>query len=55
LTSTETIIEQLRNGTAQFEIVSSPLQSISAAAPSWKTNFFGDNSSRFFARIGSSL
>lgn len=55
LTFTEAILEQLRNGTAKFELVSSPTHSISAAAPSWKTNFFGDNSSRFFARIGSSL
>ncbi|XP_054784687.1 OVARIAN TUMOR DOMAIN-containing deubiquitinating enzyme 3-like [Prosopis cineraria] len=53
--SNEAILEQLRNGTAKFELVSFPLPSISAIAPGWKTSFFADNSSRFFARIGSSL
>ncbi|KAK4268655.1 hypothetical protein QN277_025275 [Acacia crassicarpa] len=48
------ILEQLRNGSAKFELVSPPFPSISAAASSWKTSFLGDNSSRFFARIGSS-
>ncbi|KAF7825576.1 OTU domain-containing protein [Senna tora] len=53
--SNEDILEQLRNGSAKFELVSSPLHSISAAAPSWNTNFIGDTGSRFFARISSSL
>ncbi|CAI8601102.1 unnamed protein product [Vicia faba] len=46
------ILKQLRNGTAKFEIVSSPLPSIVS-----KTTFFGagSSSSLFFARIGSSI
>ncbi|GAV68540.1 OTU domain-containing protein [Cephalotus follicularis] len=44
------VIEQLASGIAKFELVSSPLPSISNATP-----FLGDNSYRFFARIAPSL
>ncbi|KAK7287098.1 hypothetical protein RIF29_00136 [Crotalaria pallida] len=54
------ILEQLRNGTAKFELVSSPVPSVDAAAPPNKknTSLFGIgncSSTLFFARIGSSL
>ncbi|KAI4353167.1 hypothetical protein L6164_002138 [Bauhinia variegata] len=49
----EVILQQLRNGSAKFELVSSPVHSV--AAPNLKTPFFTDNSSPFFARIASSF
>ncbi|XP_022747204.1 OTU domain-containing protein At3g57810 isoform X2 [Durio zibethinus] len=53
----ENILEQIRNGIAKFELVSSPVSSI--ATPSvfhtLPTAFLGNNSNRFFARIGPSL
>ncbi|XP_057741236.1 OVARIAN TUMOR DOMAIN-containing deubiquitinating enzyme 3 isoform X1 [Arachis stenosperma] len=56
------ILEQLRNGTAKFELVSSPLPSLAAAAaPKFSniTSLFGigncSTSTLFFARISSSL
>ncbi|KAH1123391.1 hypothetical protein J1N35_006551 [Gossypium stocksii] len=53
----ETILEQLRHGTAKFELVSSPVPSISipSLSRSLSTTFPADNSHRFFARIGASL
>ncbi|KAK7349949.1 hypothetical protein VNO77_07875 [Canavalia gladiata] len=50
------ILEQLRNGTAKFELVSSPVPSV-AAPPSTNTSLFGigNRSTFFFARIGSSF
>ncbi|CAK7333555.1 unnamed protein product [Dovyalis caffra] len=48
----EHILEQLKHGVAKFELVSSPLPSISTSKP--QTLFTG-NSHRFFARIGPSL
>ncbi|KAJ7961302.1 OTU domain containing protein [Quillaja saponaria] len=51
--SNEIILEKLQNGSANFELVSSPISSI--ASPNSKAYFFGGNSSRFFARIGPSL
>ncbi|XP_052881188.1 OVARIAN TUMOR DOMAIN-containing deubiquitinating enzyme 3 isoform X2 [Gossypium arboreum] len=53
----ETILEQLRHGTAKFELVSSPVSSISipSLSHSLSTTFPADNSHRFFARIGASL
>jgi hypothetical protein len=53
------ILEQLKNGTAKFELVSSPVPSILlpiTSAQSCATSFLGDNSSYpFFARIGAPL
>ncbi|XP_047164030.1 OVARIAN TUMOR DOMAIN-containing deubiquitinating enzyme 3 isoform X1 [Vigna umbellata] len=51
----EHILEQLRNGTAKFELVSSPAPSV-AAPPNNITSLFGigNRSALFFARIGSS-
>ncbi|KAM1353154.1 hypothetical protein TB2_032379 [Malus domestica] len=52
----ESILEQLRNGTARFELAASPVLSISASnSPENPTAPFGDHSHRFFARIGPSL
>ncbi|KAK7286881.1 hypothetical protein RJT34_22206 [Clitoria ternatea] len=50
------IVEQLRNGTAKFELVSSPVPSV-AAPPTTNTSLFaiGNRSTLFFARIGSSF
>ncbi|XP_027906545.1 uncharacterized protein LOC114166084 isoform X2 [Vigna unguiculata] len=52
----EDILEQLRNGTAKFELVSSPVPSV-AAPPNNITSLFGigNRSALFFARIGSSF
>ncbi|XP_014490714.1 OTU domain-containing protein At3g57810 isoform X1 [Vigna radiata var. radiata] len=51
----EDILEQLRNGTAKFELLSSPVPSV-AAPPNNNTSLFGigNCSALFFARIGSS-
>ncbi|KAM2954612.1 hypothetical protein FF1_032868 [Malus domestica] len=52
----ESILEQLRNGTARFELAASPVLSISASnSPVNPTASFGDYSHRFFARIGPPL
>ncbi|XP_057458705.1 OVARIAN TUMOR DOMAIN-containing deubiquitinating enzyme 3 [Lotus japonicus] len=51
----EDILEQMRNGSAKFELVSdSPVPSI-AALPNRNASFFGvgNSSSLFFARVGS--
>ncbi|KAL6146136.1 hypothetical protein ACLB2K_056819 [Fragaria x ananassa] len=54
--SNEAVLEQLKNGFAQFELVSSPLLSISASISQPNaTPFTGDHSHRFFARIGPPL
>ncbi|XP_024024955.1 OTU domain-containing protein At3g57810 isoform X2 [Morus notabilis] len=54
--SNETVLEQLKNGTAQFELVSVPVRSISTPNPhSCPPPFLGDHSHRFFARIGPSI
>ncbi|KAL6142232.1 hypothetical protein ACLB2K_060515 [Fragaria x ananassa] len=54
--SNEAVLEQLKNGFAQFELVSSPLLSISASISQRNaTPFSGDHSHRFFARIGPPL
>lgn len=54
--SNDTILEQLRSGTAQFELVSSPVPSISKPNSSVSAiQFLQNSSSRFFARIGPSL
>ncbi|XP_010528742.1 PREDICTED: OTU domain-containing protein At3g57810 isoform X3 [Tarenaya hassleriana] len=54
------ILEQLRNGFARFELVSSPTPSVSGSIPSspLSASFFGattGNSYAFFARIGTPL
>ncbi|XP_050214349.1 OVARIAN TUMOR DOMAIN-containing deubiquitinating enzyme 3 [Mercurialis annua] len=50
------ILHQLKNGTAQFEVISSPVPSISTSNSfAFPSPFFGDQSHRFFARIGASL
>ncbi|XVE76502.1 hypothetical protein DITRI_Ditri12bG0178600 [Diplodiscus trichospermus] len=51
------ILEQIRHGIAKFELVSSPVSSIStpSLSCSLSTAILGDNSNRFFARIGPSL
>ncbi|KAM7463994.1 hypothetical protein LguiA_032115 [Lonicera macranthoides] len=56
----ETLLEQLRNGVARFELVSTPVPSISSQTLhmppfSSSTSFLTDNTHRFFARIGPSL
>ncbi|PNS99013.1 hypothetical protein POPTR_016G110400v4 [Populus trichocarpa] len=52
----EHILEQLKHGFAHFELVSSPLPSISTSKPhSFPPPFFSANTHRFFARIGPSL
>ncbi|EOY07307.1 Cysteine proteinases superfamily protein isoform 2 [Theobroma cacao] len=53
----ENILEQIRHGIAQFELVSSPVSSVSTPSVSHSLSaaFLGDSSSRFFARIGPSL
>ncbi|TKY63423.1 OTU domain-containing protein [Spatholobus suberectus] len=52
----EDVLEQLRNGSAKFEVVSSPVPSV-AAPPNNNTSLFGigNCSTLFFARIGSSF
>ncbi|TQD84437.1 hypothetical protein C1H46_030020 [Malus baccata] len=52
----ESVLEQLRNGTARFELASSPVLSVSNSnSQSHQTAAFGDHSHRFFARIGPPL
>ncbi|KAK6245014.1 hypothetical protein QUC31_011423 [Theobroma cacao] len=53
----ENILEQIRHGIAQFELVSAPVSSVSTPSVSHSLSaaFLGDSSSRFFARIGPSL
>lgn len=52
----DVVLEQLRNGIAHFELVSTPVSSIAAPNPkTCPTTFLGDYSHRFFARIGPSL
>lgn len=52
--SNDAILEQLKNGTAQFELVSSPVRSISTSSSQANpAALFGDY--RFFARIGPPL
>ncbi|XP_058000115.1 OVARIAN TUMOR DOMAIN-containing deubiquitinating enzyme 3 isoform X3 [Hevea brasiliensis] len=52
----ESILEQLKHGIAQFELVSSPVPSISTSKTySCPVPLFSDNHHRFFARIGPSL
>ncbi|XP_010528733.1 PREDICTED: uncharacterized protein LOC104805753 isoform X2 [Tarenaya hassleriana] len=58
--SDNSILEQLRNGFARFELVSSPTPSVSGSIPSspLSASFFGattGNSYAFFARIGTPL
>lgn len=49
------ILEQLKYGITKFELVSSPVASISTpSSQTCPTVFLGDNSYRFFARIGPS-
>ncbi|XVE62009.1 hypothetical protein DITRI_Ditri06bG0084400 [Diplodiscus trichospermus] len=52
----ENILEQIRHGIAKFELVPSPVSSIATSSVShtFTTAFLGDNSNRFFARIGPS-
>lgn len=51
--ATDNILDQLRHGIARFELVSSPVSSISNANTlACTSSLFGDNSHRFFARIG---
>ncbi|GKV05964.1 hypothetical protein SLEP1_g17910 [Rubroshorea leprosula] len=50
------ILQQLRDGTAHFELVSSPVSSISPPTSNFRSAaFLRDNTHRFFARIGSPL
>ncbi|CAJ1949198.1 unnamed protein product [Sphenostylis stenocarpa] len=53
----EDVLEQLRNGTAKFELVSSPVPSVAPPPPKNNASLFGigNHSTLFFARIGSSL
>ncbi|KAG2690757.1 hypothetical protein I3843_09G201100 [Carya illinoinensis] len=54
--SNEVILEQLRNGIANFELVSSPVPSISIPnSQPCPTAFLEYNSHRFFAKIGPPL
>lgn len=54
--SNDAVLEQLKNGTAQFELVSSPVRSISTSSSQANpAALFGDYSHRFFARIGPPL
>ncbi|KAL2934276.1 adenylate kinase, partial [Bienertia sinuspersici] len=55
--SNDTIIQQLKNGSAQFELVSSPVASISQLNPESKPIHLLQNNSNcaFFARIGHPL
>ncbi|CAJ1949208.1 unnamed protein product [Sphenostylis stenocarpa] len=53
----EDVLEQLRNGTAKFELVSSPVPSVAPPPPKNNASLFGigNHSTLFFARIGSSF
>ncbi|KAF5737217.1 OTU domain-containing protein [Tripterygium wilfordii] len=52
----ERILEELKHGIAKFELVSSPISSISSCSShSRPVTFLGENSNRFFARIEPSL
>ncbi|CAI0424412.1 unnamed protein product, partial [Linum tenue] len=52
----ETILQLLKHGAAHFELVPSPVPSISATPPQMRSvPFFANNSHRFFARIGPAL
>ncbi|XP_052174158.1 OVARIAN TUMOR DOMAIN-containing deubiquitinating enzyme 3 [Diospyros lotus] len=56
--SNETVLEQLKHGLAEFELVSSPVASVSTRkirTLSTSTLLLCDNAHRFFARIGPSL
>ncbi|CAK9179762.1 unnamed protein product [Ilex paraguariensis] len=54
--SNETVLGHLRNGLAEFELVSFPVPSISCCKPQRPPSMFlTDNSHRFFARIGPPL
>ncbi|XAR68859.1 hypothetical protein NMG60_11000259 [Bertholletia excelsa] len=56
--SNEALLEQLKHGLAEFELVSSPVLSISSHklhGASTTPSFIGENTHRFFARIGQSL
>ncbi|XP_043691680.1 OVARIAN TUMOR DOMAIN-containing deubiquitinating enzyme 3 [Telopea speciosissima] len=54
--SNEILLEQLKDGNADFELVSSPVTPISSAKlVTCSSAFLGSGSHRFFARIGSSL
>ncbi|XP_059647142.1 OVARIAN TUMOR DOMAIN-containing deubiquitinating enzyme 3 [Cornus florida] len=54
--SNETILEQLKHGLAEFELVSSPVPSVSShKLRTHPTKFFTDNTHRVFARIGPPL
>lgn len=54
--SNETVLEQLKYGVAEFELVSSPVPSISLPnAPTFSNKFLLERSTKFFARIGPSL
>ena len=48
----ENVLEQLRQGIAKFELVSSPVASISNPNPqTLPVSFYRDNTNLFFARI----
>ncbi|OWM81753.1 hypothetical protein CDL15_Pgr007791 [Punica granatum] len=49
----ESILQQLKDGIAQFELLPSPAASVST--PDWPLLCSGSNNHRFFARIGPSL
>ncbi|OVA17695.1 Ovarian tumor [Macleaya cordata] len=54
----EMILEELRDGTAKFELATSPVSPISSTKfhqRFFSAPFLGESSHRFFARIGSSL
>ncbi|CAL1378878.1 unnamed protein product [Linum trigynum] len=52
----ETILQLLKHGAAHFELVPSPVPSISATPLQMRSvPFFANNSHRFFARIGPAL
>ncbi|CAL5335060.1 unnamed protein product [Camellia sinensis] len=58
--SNETLLQQLKHGLAEFELVSSPVLSISSHKPNSPlrrspNSLLSDSTHRFFARIGSSL
>ncbi|KAL5550121.1 hypothetical protein UlMin_000297 [Ulmus minor] len=54
--SNDAVLELLRNGTAQFELVSVPVSSISTPkSHTYSSPFLGVFNHRFFARIGPSL
>ncbi|GAB4833945.1 OVARIAN TUMOR DOMAIN-containing deubiquitinating enzyme 3 [Ancistrocladus abbreviatus] len=52
----DSILEQLRNGTAQFELVCSPVRPLfDSSTSAVKSKMLLEGSSRFFARIGPQL